>query len=56
MYSYALEMSPDMEQFWLELDDGIPSGGTSTEVVVDAATIGPVEESGQVYFRIRSDG
>ena len=48
---YALEASPTLGE-WQELDDGIESEGTSTETLVDAATVGDTAKDGTLYFRI----
>jgi len=51
---YALDYSTSPASVWQELDDGLMSGETVSQVVVDAATVNALAESGRIYFRIRA--
>jgi hypothetical protein len=51
---YALDYSTDLSnQGWEELDDGLVSMGTTSQVVIAAATVNALEASGRLYFQIR---
>ncbi|MFT4548537.1 MAG: hypothetical protein ACI8XO_001900 [Verrucomicrobiales bacterium] len=50
---YALDYATSLASAWMELDDGLAAQGTSAQLVVTAATVNNLTESGRLYFRIR---
>ena len=50
---YALDYATSLDSQWQELDDSLPSQGTTTEIAIDAATANSLSESGRLFFRVR---
>ncbi|MGI9244788.1 MAG: sugar-binding protein, partial [Verrucomicrobiales bacterium] len=50
---YALDFTTALASEWEELDDGLGSGGATSQAVVSAATISALTTSGRIFFRIR---
>ena len=50
---YALDYTTALDLEWAELDDSLPSQGSSTEKVINAVTANSLSESGRLFFRIR---
>ena len=50
---YALDYATALDLDWAELDDSLPSQGSSTEKVINAVTANSLSESGRLFFRVR---
>lgn len=50
---YALDFNSGLSGEWPEVDDYIPSQGTTTQTTVDAATLNSLSPSGKIFLRVR---